>query len=52
MSTTSMIEMNVFDEGENILHYQFGTILEASEMLVFLKDFLPEASFVIRPLRH
>lgn len=47
-----MIEMNVVDDGESILRYNFKSIHEASEMLMFLRDFLPTASFVIRPLRH
>lgn len=47
-----MIEMKVEDEGKHILSYQFRTIVEASEMFLFLKGFFPHGTFIIQPLRH
>lgn len=47
-----MVQMQVQDGDEVLLHYTFGSLKEASEMLDFLRDFLPSASFVIQPLRH
>lgn len=44
--------MKVRDADGEMLSYTFRTMAEASEMLHFLKDFLPEATFVIQPLRH
>lgn len=46
------VEMRVEDGGQEILHYNFETIAEASVMFDFLKDFFPQGSFVICPLRH
>jgi len=47
-----MIEMKVEDGGELILSYHFRSVAEASEMLLFLRDFFPEGTFVIQPLPH
>lgn len=47
-----MVEMHVEDFGETLLKYQFGSLTEASEMLAFLKDFFPSATFLIQPIRH
>ncbi|MEM6739122.1 MAG: hypothetical protein AAF646_03340 [Pseudomonadota bacterium] len=47
-----MIELRVEDNGEAMLVYVLSTISEASEMIVFLRPFLPEARFVVQPLRH
>lgn len=47
-----MIEMSVEQDGEKILHYTFGSIVEASEMLAFLRDFFPDSTFTIQPVRH
>lgn len=52
MQMDRMIEMRVQDAGEDVLTYTFKTLSEASEMLSFLKDFFPQARFVIQPLRH
>ena len=49
---TQLVEVRVRDSGDEILAYTFNTLGEASEMLNFLKDFLPDATFVIQPLRH
>ena len=46
------VEMKVRDGEAELLCYTFKSLLEASEMLHFLKDFLPGATFVIQPLRH
>jgi len=47
-----MVEMLVEEFGETVLEYKFGSLTEASEMLVFLKDFFPAATFLIQPIRH
>lgn len=47
-----MIEMKVEDEGKHILSYRFRTIVEASEMFMYLKSFFPDGTFIIQPLRH
>ncbi|MEO1363858.1 MAG: hypothetical protein AAFU86_08805 [Pseudomonadota bacterium] len=47
-----MVEMHVEEFGETVLEYKFGSLTEASEMLVFLKDFFPSATFLIQPVRH
>lgn len=52
MNLVTRIEMKVREDGADILSYTFSNLSEASEMLAFLKDFLPEATFVIQPLRH
>lgn len=52
LSMSGMVEMFVQDAGEEILHYSFSSISEASEMLAFLKEFFPSGTFLIQPLRH
>lgn len=47
-----MVEMRVRDAGEEILVYTFKEPKEAAEMIEFLSDFLPEAEFLVQPLRH
>ena len=47
-----MVEMHVEEFGEILLEYKFGSLNEASEMLAFLKDFFPSATFLIQPLRQ
>ncbi len=47
-----MVEMRVEDAGEEILHYNFKSLAEASEMLSFLKEFFPDGTFLIQPVRH
>jgi len=49
---SGMVEMSVQDAGEEILHYSFASLTEASEMLVFLTEFFPKGTFVIQPMRH
>ena len=49
---TGMVEMHVEEYGEVLLEYKFGSLTEASEMLSFLKDFFPSATFLIQPLRQ
>ena len=46
------VELIVRDAGADLLRYNFGSLADASEMLVFLKDFFSEATFIIQPLRH
>lgn len=47
-----MVEMRVEDGGEEILHYTFKSLKEASDMLAFLREFFPDGTFLIQPLRH
>ena len=47
-----MVELHVEEFGETLLEYKFCTVSEASEMLSFLKDFFPMATFLIQPVRH
>ncbi|WP_156883032.1 hypothetical protein [Rhodovulum sp. P5] len=46
------VELRVMQDGESILLYVFKTIAEASEMILFLSDFLPDAKFVLQPATH
>lgn len=52
VSTFGWVEMRVEDAGEQILHYNFRSLDEASEMFAFLKEFFPQGTFLIQPLRH
>ena len=47
-----MVELRVADDGMEVLVYSFGRISEAVEMMSFLSDFLPQARFLIQPVRH
>lgn len=47
-----MVQMRVEDGDDTVLEYTFATLREASEMLSFLKDFFPSATFLIQPVRH
>lgn len=47
-----MIELRVASEGQDVLVYTFRHAAEAAEMMKFLSDFLPEARFLIQPVRH
>lgn len=49
---SGMVEMRVQEAGETVLEYTFESVLEASEMFAFLKDFFPTATFLIQPIRH
>ena len=46
------VEMRVEEAGEVVLRYIFRSIDEADEMFAFLKDFFPQATFLINPARH
>ena len=46
------VELRVHQDGEDILIYSFKAIDEAAEMFDFLRDFFPDAKFVIQPLMH
>jgi len=46
------VEMTVENEGVVVLGYNFPNILAATEMFVYLKDFFPNGTFIIQPLRH
>jgi len=44
--------MIVRSEGADILRYNFQDYAQASEMMLFLKEFFEDASFVIQQQRH
>ncbi len=46
------VELRVNQDGETLLVYVFKAVSEAAEMFVFLRDFFPDASFVVQPVRH
>jgi hypothetical protein len=47
-----MVELRVAEEGREVLIYTFGKVAEAAEMMNFLSEFLPDARFLIQPVRH
>jgi hypothetical protein len=47
-----MVQMRVEEAGEAILVYTLPSVGEAAEMMVFLREFLPSARFVLQPLPH
>jgi len=47
-----MVELRVEDDGQTVLVYALRSVREASDMMLFLRDFLPEATFIVQPLRH
>ena len=49
---TGMVELRVEEFGELLLKYSFSSLAEASEMLTFLQDFFPSATFLIQPVAH
>ena len=46
------VELRVDQDGETILIYAFKAVSEAAEMFVFLREFFPDARFVVQPLMH
>jgi len=47
-----MVELRVAEDGRDLLIYTFRGAAEAAEMMRFLADFLPDARFIIQPVRH
>jgi hypothetical protein len=47
-----IVELRVADGGQDLLVYTFRGMAEAAEMMRFLSEFLPEARFLIQPVRH
>jgi hypothetical protein len=47
-----LMELRVQEHGVDQLVYTFRSVEDASEMVAFLKDFFPEAAFVLAPVRH
>jgi hypothetical protein len=47
-----MVRMTVEESGEAILVYTMRSVSDAAEMMLFLRDFLPGARFVLEPVRH
>lgn len=52
MKMMQHVELRVEDQGELILTYTFTDLRAASEMFAYLKDFFPDGTFIIQPLRH
>lgn len=46
------VELRVQEDGTDVLVYSFKAIDEAAEMFNYLRDFFPNARFVIQPLVH
>ncbi len=46
------LRVRVRERGADQLVYTFRSIAEASEMMAFLKDFFPAATFELAPVRH
>lgn len=46
------VELRVDQDGETVLIYAFKQISEAAETFEFLREFFPEARFIIQPLVH
>jgi hypothetical protein len=44
--------MTVRENGEAILVYRFNSMREAAEIFDFISDLMPDAQFVIEPIRH
>ncbi|MBF9029966.1 hypothetical protein HKCCE3408_06140 [Rhodobacterales bacterium HKCCE3408] len=49
---TNAVELRVSEGAEDILVYTFRSAREAGDMIGFLTEFLPEAKFLVQPLRH
>lgn len=47
-----MVELRVAEGGQDVLVYTFRGVADAAEMMRFLSEFLPEARFLIQPVRH
>lgn len=47
-----LIELRVTDGGEDVLIYTFRRMADAAEMMGFLAEFMPDAKFLIQPIRH
>ena len=47
-----MVELRVRDEAQEILVYTFKSAGEAGEMIQFLTEFFPDATFLVQPLTH
>lgn len=52
VTMAGIIELQVEEFGQTLLEYKFNSVTEASEMLSFLKDFFPLATYLIQPVRH
>lgn len=46
------VELKVREDGADTLVYTFKTVSEAGEMINFLTDFFPAATFIVQPLTH
>ena len=46
------IEMRVQEDGTDQLVYQFETMAEAMEIFHFIREFFPNATFILQPLRQ
>jgi hypothetical protein len=47
-----LVELRVAEDGQDVLIYTLSGVPEAAEMMRFLAEFLPDARFLIQPVRH
>lgn len=46
------VALQVRPAGSAMLEYSFATTQEAAAMVAFLREFLPDAQYVIQPVQH
>lgn len=46
------VELRVRENGKDVLVYTFKSTAAAAEMVHFLSDMMPGASYLVQPLRH
>jgi hypothetical protein len=47
-----VVELRVREKNVEILVYSFKNATDAAEMLHFLSDLMPGASYIVQPIRH
>lgn len=47
-----LLELRVHERGVDQLVYTFRSVQDASEMAAFLREFFPDAEFILMPARH
>ena len=48
----ALLELRVHERGADQLIYTFRSVEDASEMAAFLREFFPDAEFILMPVRH
>lgn len=46
------VELRVRENGQDILVYSFKSVTAAADMVHFLSDMMPGASYTVQPVRH